>query len=447
MVRSTFQSTSSRLGMQSVPPRFAFAAAAADLIVDNDAAQWCSRAFAEFADHPFVSAPGSPDPWLSGMKAFASLASTSTQADAERFLGIGSTLIAREPNHYRFTDESQVLALAAIGHAHPSLSEAVIDQLLDALLADQQMADKAIFHGQGLMRERPERISSRLAEAAGSNFYAAFALVVAGAETEPCLPMAGQMFERSVAPRNPTPGSFDLGTHLPRTAYLISVLPEEDRVVFARTMVTLAGAVDDATMNRCDALHALRTVADSLPDVTRDELFEQAIGFALVEEDNQSPAELLLGGLDDPLRRFRVSLGGDSLEAAGLLAAAALARLPDDFRRVEQVSLGLLYGADDVALNTIAQALAKIPVDVLSLSADVLAAQSSHWLRAVAAVVWAQRDSEPENIGLRLAEDRSQHVRRSLATSLQPGERYEGVRAELSADPRRSIRSIVRVCD
>ena len=64
-------------------------------------------------------------------------------------------------------------------------------------------------------------------------------------------------------------------------------------------------------------------------------------------------------------------------------------------------------------------------------------------LRALAAVVWAQRPDEPVEIGVTLAEDRSPQVWASLARSLRGDPRHAKPRETLSADPRRSVRNQV----
>ena len=421
---------------------FTFAAAAADLLVDEDTAEWCARAFVEFQEHSYVAGFGSPNPWLAALNAFARLASASSEVDAFRFLEIGKELIPRAANTYKFTDEAQVLALIAIARSHPGLRDEAFGQLLDALLADQQMAEKTILHGQDLLRENSDRVAAHLRDAARDNLFAALALIVAGADTAPCEPLARQFLEGATAPRVITPGVMAFGTGLPRTAYLITVLPEQERITFARAMVTLAQDERDATLNRCEALRAIRTVGRYLPEVARSELFEAVMPFAS-REGHGEPSDRLFSGFDDLLQRYRISFGSESIEAAGLLAAAALSCSPDHYRRVERVGLRLFYGADDITLNTIAQALSMIPVEQLSLPAELLASQSNQWLRALAAVVWAQRRSEAEAIGLQLAKDASQHVRRSLAQALNEDDRHRAVRAVLLGDARRSIRSIV----
>src|SRR5919197_5695655 len=51
--------------------------------------------------------------------------------------------------------------------------------------------------------------------------------------------------------------------------------------------------------------------------------------------------------------------------------------------------------------NSIAAALASVPPEHASLAVDVLATHPSEWMRALAAVIWAQRPDLPEEIRAR----------------------------------------------
>jgi hypothetical protein len=217
-------------------------------------------------------------------------------------------------------------------------------------------------------------------------------------------------------------------------ALLISTLPDEERSAFARAMMDRAGDTQDATSNRSAALRTFVNIGKGLPEATRIELFPLAMRFARGEEATSS-VDVMFTGMDDALSRFRISFGDDPLEAAGLLAAATLAVSTEDVTDVETSAIRLVYGADDSELNTIAHALAELPIEGRMLPAGLLVAHPSRWLRAVAAAIWAQRPSEPLDVGLLLARDGSRNVRHTLATSLEPIDRHEEVRRILAEDP------------
>jgi len=422
----------------------AFATAAEDLLSDEDAQAWCAVAFGEFADRAHQPVFGAPDVWLSSVKAFGHLAGMSSEADARHFLTMAQDWIPRTPHTYRFTDKEHALALAHIAHCHASVRREATDQMLSALLADQQMAEIILLHGQDLMREDPTHIAETLGQAAGENIFAAIALVVSGASTDPCIPLARRQLEHFLEPQVHIPGQVGFGMNLNPAALLISTLPDEDRSVFARAMIGRAGDTQDATSNRSAALRTFVNIGKGLPQASRIELFPLAMRFARGEEAN-SAVDALFTGMNDALNRFRVSIGGDPIEAAGLLAAATLAVSTEDVTDVENSAIRLVYGADDSELNTIAHALAQLPMEGRMLPAGLLVAHPNRWLRAAAAAIWAQRPSEPLDVGLLLARDGSRNVRQTLATSLAPIERHEEVRRILEEDPRRSIRRIVAV--
>jgi hypothetical protein len=76
-------------------------------------------------------------------------------------------------------------------------------------------------------------------------------------------------------------------------------------------------------------------------------------------------------------------------------------------------------------------------------SATMLAQQG--WaLRSLAAILWAQSTHLPKELGMILSRDSDGRVRRTLASELRDDQRSADVRAVLEADPRWSVRSIVR---
>jgi hypothetical protein len=419
---------------------FSFASATADLIVDEDARYWCSAAFREVTDHPQPAPPGAPNPMLAAFKAFGQLAAVSTVQQAQRFLQIGRELVPRQPNVYHLTDEGHVHALIGIARAHPDLRAEALDQLLQALLVDQRMAELLLRHGRDLLRDDSIRTVAAVKEAAaGGSLYAALALIAAEADTTQAESLARQRLEAALAPRVHPPGVFAFGTGLGQTAALVTVLPEDDRVRFARGMLDFANDHEEVAHNRREALAALRGIARRIPDDVRDELFEQILSFVegrhdTAEGDPSFPATA------DPLERFRFSLGDASLARTALMAAAALARNPDQYSAIQRNAMVQLRDATDEQTNSIAVALASLPSKAITVPLEVLASHPSHWLRALAAVVWAQRTDQPEEIGVALARDSSRDVRGSLAVSLRNDDRHESVGAILSNDPRRSIR-------
>lgn len=156
------------------------------------------------------------------------------------------------------------------------------------------------------------------------------------------------------------PGVHAFGTGLGQTATLVTVLSEDDRVRFARGMLDFADDHEEMAQNRREALVALRGIARRIPDDVRDELFEQVLPYVegrhdIAEGDPSFPATA------DPLERFRVSLGDASLAPSALMAAAALARNPEQYSAIQRNAMVQLRDATDERTNSIAVALASLP--------------------------------------------------------------------------------------
>jgi hypothetical protein len=418
---------------------YAYIAATADLLVDENARWWCATAFAEVERDPGEWRPFAPNPWLGAFKAFAQLAGVASVEEAGRFLEFSRTLIPREPKTYRHTDEAQVEATIAIGLNHPGLRPTALERLLECLLADQRMADLVLGTGAMLLRGDPTAVVAKVGSAArDGDFNAALAVVEAGGDTDTAVPEARRRAESALRQPERKPGVFSFGTILPRIAFLVRVLPEEDRVRFASGMLDRAGATDDVGHNRADALIALEVVGAHLPDRVRDEMYVAVRPFGAGEyEPGAEPP--LFADAGDPLSRTRISLRTGDLEAAGLLTLAALARTAEQAEEVEEMVLRHLRG-DAITADAAARTLLSLPTDPVHMSVPVLSTHSSPAMRAMGAVLWARRPSEPEAIGTSLARDPARVVRASLASTLGDQRRHDAVRTILGVDPRRSVR-------
>jgi hypothetical protein len=231
-------------------------------------------------------------------------------------------------------------------------------------------------------------------------------------------------------------------SHVPPTG--TSGVPEKDQVRFARGMLHIANDQHETPVNRSEALAALRGVARHIPDDVRDDVFGQVLPFAEGRRESDE-AGTFLSEASDPLDRIRVSLGDASWVApAGLMAAAALARSSGQYATVQRIAVLQLRDATEQTANSIAAALASLPADKLSLPVDLLVSHPSPWLRALAAVIWTQRSGEPEELGIRLAQDTSYHVRMTLARHLSHEDHHFNLRAILTKDPRRSVRLLAQ---
>jgi hypothetical protein len=421
---------------------YAFVAARADLLPDADAQAWEQEAIAEIFQQPDWR-PFAPSPWLAGFRAFGELADLTSEDEAREFIAFGATLIPREAKTFRHTDEAHVKALIRIAHRHPALREAATSQLIDALITDQQMADRVLSSASNLLAEYSDRtVAMVLGAAEQGSAHAALALVAAGSRAAPAKHLARERLESAIAPRERKDGVVTVGTWWPQTAVLAQILPISDRQRLARGMLRLAADDAESPPNRSDALIAAGIAARRLPRTIRHELFEQAMRFALGEIE--PPASPFFPGDDDPLQRFRFSLGESTLVPSGLVTAGALATSATEARRVVQATVPLLRDADESMAYSIGMALTSLVPLPVDLPLDLLGVHQSHWLRAAAAFLWAQEPLKRPELGLRLARDLSAQVRATLASRLQqiPGD-PAGIKALLALDPRRSVRRTI----
>jgi hypothetical protein len=422
---------------------FRLASTRAELIIDDYAREWAAAAFREVDDHPFVAQPFSPDPWREAFCAFASLAELSTPEDAARFLELSAPLIPRDPGRYRQTDEDQVRALIGIARGHREHRDVALDQLLQAVVIDERMAKLVLSEGDWLLRLDADRVERALAPSADTSVYAAMALVYAGADTSPVVPLARTMRDRAMAPVVHPPGQMSFGTNLPFAAPLVLALTEQERVAFARHMVVRAQDEGDATHNRSDALAAIRAVSHHLPSDVRSELFDEMLSFA----QGNSPAseeQFAFPGASDLLSRFTLNMGDAALGGYGLWAAATLAERAEQYVALDHAAGALLFQATELTLNCIAWSLLTVPPHLLRIPIEVLAAHPNVSLRSLAAVIWLRGDSYDDELGERLARDPSHQVRGALASGITSEARHQTARELLTADPRRSIRRVLR---
>jgi len=281
---------------------FSFASASADLLVDDDARAWCSATFREIVEHPQPAAMFAPDPWVAAFNAFGQLALVSTEEQAQRFLEIGQDLVPRRPNTYRFTDEGHVLSPhrdctcpswpprtgsrpdrpsaprgSADGRARLAARSRPVPGRPDE---DHGGVGRSRQQGQPLRRTRADRRRGRhdANPALGASSTRGSSRATRSQARRP------DLRHRPVADRG---------------AY--TVLPEEDRVRFARGLLEFANDVQETGRNRYEALAALQAIARLVPDDVRDELFEQILSFAEGHHETAGGDEFYAGA-DDPLR-------------------------------------------------------------------------------------------------------------------------------------------------
>ncbi len=420
---------------------YRFVAQVADLLVDASALTWGHLALDDAVANPAPSRFGDTL-GADALEAFAALSECATEADAERFLHFADSLVDRQPNQHRFTDESHMRALVGIGTCWASPRTAALRQALRLLLVDDRLGRILLTTGGKLLQHEVQLVEELLAApATQGNGMACLGLIVAEADTTPALAYAKDRLVAATAERVHEPGVQHFGTEYGLDAPLVSVLETDDRAEFVRGVMAVALDTAEPKPNREDALlAAAKVVADLSPD-TRGEIHREAIEFARGHHDPKSPGPL--DGPADPLSRFQFNLGPHSLRPAGLLCAARSAVGHEEGHEVQELALGLLHEAGADASTLVAHALHALPSELVSGALEVLSAHSSEQIRALAAVSWAAGSEHAGALGERLARDGSPLVRRSLAGALQDRSMQSSVLEVLQDDPRRSVRRLV----
>jgi tetratricopeptide (TPR) repeat protein len=424
---------------------YRFVAGATDLVADDNAREWLDQAMTEVLSSAESQWSVSGDPWYAAFSVMAAFADLSTETQARQILAMARGYLDRGPGTYRHTDSDQVTALLRIAHAHTDLASEAFALLCQGLLIEgHELGQRFVRDGGALLREHPLEATEHLADAARSgNFIAALALLVAGADSEPVLAVAHQQYEKAIAPREHQPGVWGIGSDTQAVAIFVVTLGTAEITRFATAMIARAGDQHEAVIDRESALHAVMTIAKRLPDPERDQTFEAMMKFA-AGEYQPSTVDQVLPDASDPFSRFRIDFGDISLlKIAGIEAAAAAARTPEQFIAVQRVADMTFPTVDGPLRENIGRGLSRIPSEHLALDPALAAGHPLPEIRTLAAVKWASSEERDLTLGSRLAVDGSSLVRRSLASALQENH-SASVEAILAQDVRRSVRRFIK---
>jgi hypothetical protein len=367
------------------------------------------------------------------------MADMASREEATSFLDLARELAESEAGVHPVTGEAYARSLISIARSQPHLRREAAELLCDELVVDPRVRG-LVLGAEDVLRGEKSAVEQRLtAPASGGNVSAALGLVVAEVNIAAVVPTARRCLERFASPRERTPGHHHVGTGAADLALLITTLEESERAQFARCMLRDASDRDEITVNRNEYLLALVPLAGSLNDELRTEVFATAMAYARGEHDNEEPDGPFSGPVD-PLRRFRLRFGPDSLAPTGVWVAAAAARTPSEHATVQRTAVAMLPDADDRACHAIAWALSSVPDGELTVDLAHLAEHKSAWIRAFVATAWCKREDADKALGERLARDPSGLVRRSLAAGLGDLPNHDELRTVLSFDARRSIR-------
>lgn len=422
-----------RAMLTSVPPcraaAYSAADAAADLLTDDEAQAWGDAALAEVlaSDQPLRQF--GPSAGLSAFDLLAAVCDVLPDEQTEQLMRLVEPLIERPADHYKHTDEAVAKILLALAARRPD----AVPLLMRALVADQRMATVVLSRADVLAANR-DAVSQLLAPFAATNRYACLAIIRSGADPNPTLNLATTEVEQELALRQHQPGHMLFYAGGPETAVLASVLSQDTRARFARTMLDRALDRREVTYSRWNDLGGLANIASHIDEDTQASVLPQVLEIARGQHDG-GPADDSLG-----------STG--TLSDLALTCAARLNPGPAQCVEIERIGMAYLRDPDDSAQWTICQALALLPSGNSRLDLQHRAVHPKAAPRALSAVRWAANPAAlPQDSAESLARDIDPRVRRALAQALRDRRRrIEDGSVEiariLAADVRRSVRQL-----
>jgi hypothetical protein len=221
---------------------FAAAAAAADVLDDEECRAWAKEAIDEITQGetgiPITRSPAA----LRAFDVLAAMCRVLPDAEADSLLDLVKPIIESPAKFgwesWRPTAEI-VLALSARPSAPPLLARAI--------LADQRMAG-AIIDRPDVLEAHRELLVERLRPFAKENRYVCLAIIRSGADPAIALELARAQIEEVLKPRVHAPNAYPMYMGAAADAVLASVLDQESRNRFATTM--LDRAMDQAELKQ-----------------------------------------------------------------------------------------------------------------------------------------------------------------------------------------------------
>jgi hypothetical protein len=262
---------------------------------------------------------------------------------------------------------------------------------------------------------------------------AALAIIEAGADPASALGVARSEVDLVLKPRLSEPNAFNGYAGADRAAVLASVLDQETRNQFARTMIERARDETELMFSRWNDLLGLLIIADFIDRETQAAVLPKIMEIARGER-NGAPAVLFV---NEP-----------QLPAAALRCAARLNPDADQCVEIEQTGIAYLRGADEQRQWDVFKSLAQLPFEASRLDLRQCAVSTVPALRALAAFRWAKDPAVlPHDQAAKLACDSDHDVRQALAYALRSADaavtpETQAVMEILSMDVRRSIRTL-----
>jgi tetratricopeptide (TPR) repeat protein len=405
---------------------FAAAAAAADLLSDDEALLWINEAIAEITngDDPYPITQGFP-----AQRAFdvlASMCQVMPPEQADTLLQLLEPIVDR-PDIVAFAANKATARILLELSSRPSTPSL----LARAIVGDERMAD-IILNRPDVLKAHRNVLVDRLTPLARDNRDACLAIIRSGANPAATLELARAEVEQVLAPRAHSPGVYNFYGAAADDAILASVLDQGTRNRFAVTMLTRALDQSQPKPNRWNDLAGLFNIAPAIDQLTRDQVLAGVMEIAQGKH------------VGEGLLSFDVDV---DLATIALQCAATLGPDADTCREIEQLALTHLRAADESKQWGVSQALVLLPAENSQLDLVHCAVHPSAPVRALAAIRWANNPAVlPYKRAQELARDSDFEVRREFAKALRSkgvpiADETREIIAILRQDVRRSVRT------
>jgi hypothetical protein len=367
------------------------------------------------------------------LKALAGLSDRLTPSQAEHALTHFEEQPAVEPDHYRYHDEDEAIAVAKIGRAHDVLRTRALNHLVSLLSRSQTSRNSQTL---ALIDEHRGEARPQLEALAETDPWAREMLAFHDPDS-PSQDAIDAAMSQLTTPRQHTPGMYTTGTNAIENSLVVRGQPQSALVPAMREMLNRANDPQVGSSDRGEYLLAASNLAAHLHEDDRAASYPRALTCAT--DPVPSEQDDLEASFTHPLGGLRMSAPLDARAKAAYLASL-LATTTEEKTAVRQAAFSLLSNQED-SDYWITRTLQELG-DALDDDLGFLAGQG--WaLRSLAAIVWA-RTSSPAHIGLQLANDPDVRVRRALATQLamtEADEAQQTVRKILADDPCYSVRT------
>jgi hypothetical protein len=368
------------------------------------------------------------------LKALAGIAGRIDLASADTALAHFEKQPDVEPNHYRYHDDDEALAVARIALSHPSLATRAIAHLVPLLGRAQGARSET---ARDAIAANPSLAHAPLTELADSGNHWARETLALGDETDIEPTAAAEALARLSTPLTYTPGVYSVGTNAVGDSLLVLHLAPASLNLAVAELLVRGDHPHLGSSDRGEYLIAATNLASRLDDSQKTDHFETAMRLAT------TPTSSDHDGLNE---QYTHKLGGVRMNGMpqgsrgeALTLAAALATDETQRTQVRKTVYSMLGEKADYWPTRALQRLGDTVKD------DLAFLSSQGWaIRSLAALLWAEH-GEPDHLGKRLARDEDVRVRRALARALaqQPADRHVAVREQLAADPAYSVRTAI----